>query len=118
MKDLYFIMEFPRDINNLIVKKLDIETRISLKIYTKLKIPESLQQKISNCFGKIEKKGDYVVVKIGPIRTMIFDDNSVYTERIYGIYRFFDNTGMYCNRVNYVPFSDPPTKPYLIIYSI
>lgn len=47
-------MEFPREIQNMILSKLDIDTRRSLGVFTRLKIPETLAQQIQECL-KIPK---------------------------------------------------------------
>lgn len=38
--------ELPREIQNMIIRKLDIDTRRSLGIYTKLKVPPFLEEKL------------------------------------------------------------------------
>ena len=50
-------IEFPKDINNKITSLLDIDTRRTLNIYTKLKIPQELSEKITKCFI-VQKKQD------------------------------------------------------------
>ena len=49
--------EFPKDINNKIISLLDIDTRRTLNIYTKLKIPQELSEKITKCLI-VQKKRD------------------------------------------------------------
>jgi len=39
-------MEFPRDVELQVIKKLDIDTRRSLNVYTKLKIPEAIREEL------------------------------------------------------------------------
>ena len=41
-------MDIPLDVQKIIIRHLDIDTRRSLNIYTTLKIPEQLKQSISN----------------------------------------------------------------------
>lgn len=48
----------PDDVVKKIISKMDIDTRRSLNIYTKLKIPQDLQDKISACFLPID---EYIV---------------------------------------------------------
>jgi len=60
-------MYIPRDIKMIIVKKLDIDTRRSLKIYSKLNIPIELQEKLNIILKnqkKIGKIGIYITLKI------------------------------------------------------
>jgi hypothetical protein len=52
-------MEFPRDINNLIVKKLDIDTRIKLGIITKLKKDSKFVEFTKQVISKLENKTKY-----------------------------------------------------------
>lgn len=42
-------MYLPRDIQKIIIRYLDIDTRRALNIYTKLKVPLYIQESISNC---------------------------------------------------------------------
>lgn len=44
---------FPSDVHNKIISKLDIDTRRSLNIYIKLRIPQKLQDKITKCIRPI-----------------------------------------------------------------
>lgn len=46
------IFEFPRDVHNKIISKLDIDTRRSLGIYVKLKVPQSLIDKLTNVYNR------------------------------------------------------------------
>lgn len=81
-------LEFPRDINNYIVSKLDIDTRRLLGIYTKLEIPEQLSIEISGCFNRI-KYGKYnAVVRLGPKR-MVFPNDDENIDFIYSLSRGF-----------------------------
>ena len=47
-------MEFPNDVVLKILSKLDIDTRRSLGVYTKLKIPQKLRNRISICLNKVK----------------------------------------------------------------
>lgn len=49
-------MEFPFDLASQIVRKLDIDSRRALGVYTKLKIPEALAKRISRTFIKTATK--------------------------------------------------------------
>lgn len=97
-------MEFPRDINNVIVSKMDIDTRRALGVYTKLKLPPQLNTAISKTFNKIKKAYEYYQVEVGPQRNLGEETVHAYT-----IIRFFDkNTkDMYDYRVDYVHKDNP-----------
>lgn len=76
-------MEFPKDINNIIARKLDIDTRRSLGIFTKIKCPKDLQEKISSTFHNIkqyDRRTELVLCKLP--RTIFYK---------YTIIRFFDD---------------------------
>lgn len=64
-------MELPRDVHNTVVSKLDIDTRRSLNIYVKLKVPQELERQITKCFR--------------PIRKYIIDDDDKYPFTAYVI---------------------------------
>lgn len=106
-------MEFPKDIQYQIVKKLDIDTRRTLGIYTKIKCPKSLEQKITCTFNKIETGADHVYINIGPIRNIKMSDNSIIKEPVYGIYRFFDDKNLVETRVHYFPIDETISKEYV-----
>lgn len=96
-------MEFPRDVHNRIVSKLDIDTRRSLDIYVKLKVPQELQRKITKCFRPIREYSSiddddypftaYVIeIVFRPVRTRyhiyqisheIFENDVIYNMREY-----------------------------------
>lgn len=105
-------MEFPRDMNNLIVSKLDIDTRRTLGIYTKLKCPDRLSAQISNTFNKIKKAYDFYSIEVGPLRILGKDKVPSYT-----IVRFFDRTtkDMDDCRVDYI-YKDNPE--HMIVYDV
>lgn len=87
------ILEFPRDINNYIVSKLDIDTRRLLGIYTKIKVHERLATELSDCFKHL-KYGKYnAVVRLGPKR-MVFPNDDENIDFIYSLSRGF----IYCDR--------------------
>lgn len=97
-------MEFPRDLNHLIVSKLDIDTRRTLGIYTKLKCPSDLEQKISKTLNKVHSQYDHFCVELGPKRDPYM--------HMYTLIRFFDSSGMWDNRVDYVSTGET-TKVYV-----
>jgi hypothetical protein len=66
--------DFPEDILNTIISKLDIDTRRSLGIYTRLKIPDELKVKISMTFKDLQRGKKCSLVEIGPLRTPFKDD--------------------------------------------
>jgi hypothetical protein len=103
-------MEFPRDINNLISSKLDIDTRRALGIYTKLRCPNHLKEKLTKTFNRIQHQYDHFSMEIGPMRTL--GDMKV---PMYTIIKFFDTEGMWDHRVDYVPQND---CTYMVIYMI
>lgn len=105
-------MEFPRDLNNVIVSKMDIDTRRALGIYTKIKCPEHIGTNISKTFNKIKKAYEYYQVEVGPLRTLGEENVQAYT-----IIRFFDkNTKeMYDYRVDYLQKDNAES---MIIYSV
>lgn len=105
-------MEFPRDLRNVIVSKMDIDTRRSLGIYSKLKCPEHITSEISKTFNKIKKAYDYYQVEVGPHRALGEEKVQAYT-----IIRFFDkNTkDMYDYRVDYV-YKDNPE--HMIVHGV
>lgn len=80
-------MEFPKDINNIIVRKLDIETRRALGIYTKLNCPKDMQEKISSTFQNIKQFDKRTEVVLCQLPRKI-DDYEFYK---YTIIRFFDD---------------------------
>lgn len=52
-------LALPCDVMNLIIRKLDIDTRRALNIYTRLKVPDELRRKLD---GYIEKRMDNCVI--------------------------------------------------------
>lgn len=103
-------MEFPRDINNLIIKKLDIDTRLKLGIITKFKRDEkflhftnSLMHKMSNS-PKVEAyyaHEEDVYIELGDSRYVLFRVfNSETKAHNYDYVLHFDNhrncTFTYC----------------------
>jgi hypothetical protein len=57
------IPELPREIQYMIIRKLDIDTRRSLGIFTKLRIPEMLQKKLKE-MPKILQLNENVYVNL------------------------------------------------------
>lgn len=63
-------MEAPRDVEKIIIRKLDIDTRRALNIYTRLKVPDQIRAKLDYVIrSKINgltivkyKKGCYFIV--------------------------------------------------------
>ncbi len=96
-------MEFPKDINNIIVKKLDIDTRRSLGIFVKINYPEEYKNELSKCLNKIQKGPDHVYIQLGPLKKHILSDNSCIDDTTYSLYRFFENGNMTENRVHHFP---------------
>ncbi len=100
-------MEFPKDINNIIVKKLDIDTRRSLGIFVKLNYPEQYKTQLSKCLNKIQKGSDHVYIQLGPIKKIILSDDSSIDDTTYSLYRFFEKENekenMTENRVHHFP---------------
>ena len=109
------ILEFPRDINNLIVSKLDIDTRRLLGIYTKIKVPEKLAIEISNCFNHLKYRKCNAFVRLGPKR-IVFPDNEV-VDNMYTIYRssdYCDGEHFVCYQVIYISLECPILKVFTI----
>lgn len=72
---------FPRDINNLIVKKMDIDTRIKSGIFLKLKIPKAIEEKISKIIKPTTKKygnETETSLNLGPNRLVLGLSHPVY----------------------------------------
>lgn len=59
-------MEFPRDINNMIAAKLDIDTRRAYNIYSKIKCPSDMIAKLESVFNKVKKneEGDVFYIEL------------------------------------------------------
>lgn len=65
-------MEFPNDVVLRITSKLDIDTRRSLKIYSRLKVPDTVKNAITTCLDKVKQHSlghRYIsYIKLGPPR--------------------------------------------------
>jgi hypothetical protein len=59
---------FPNDVVFKIVSKLDIDTRRSLGIYTKITVPSALANAISTSFSKLILGKYHAFVELGPQR--------------------------------------------------
>lgn len=112
-------MELPRDINNFIVSKLDIDTRRHFGIYTNLKVPETLAIKISNCFNRL-KYGKYnAVVRLGPKRIVFPDNDDI--DHMYSISRsseYCDGQIFVCYQVTHISLELNIGEDYFNEYTI
>jgi hypothetical protein len=60
--------------NDLILKilsKLDIDTRRTLNIYSKLKIPTELEHKLTQVVNKLQRSKKSSYVELGPLRMIV-----------------------------------------------
>lgn len=81
-------MEFPRDVRNIIISKLDIDTRRSLGIFTRLDVPQSVKDGLSKVLAKVQYGKFFAHVKLGPIRRVsLFDASDC--DHIYTLSRSF-----------------------------
>lgn len=80
-------MNLSRDICNIIISKMDIDTRRSLGIYTRLKHPPDVKILLESMIDKIKVSFDRTYVSLGK----------------YEICRFFNNNDMIDSRVHYYP---------------
>jgi hypothetical protein len=78
------MVELPNEIQFKIIKKLDIDTRRSLGIYTKLKIPNKLLIIFNNICRKIKNTSSYSQLNINNIYNLIvaFDNNEAIDFRL------------------------------------
>lgn len=64
-------MEFPRDIEMHIIRKLDIDTRRRLGIYTKMNVPNEIKDTISKVFSSTKRittsNNLLVMLPLGPV---------------------------------------------------
>ena len=64
-------MEFPRDIEMHIIRKLDIDTRRNLGIYTKMNVPNEIKDAISKVFSSTRRittsNNLLVMLPLGPV---------------------------------------------------
>lgn len=94
----------PRDVMNIIVSKMDIETRIALKIFSRFKeTPEfkAFKKRLNDTLSNVRLKETsldnehFVGLSIGPNRSLLpegyTDSNGLYYEPMYGIYREISN---------------------------
>lgn len=79
-------LDLTRDVRNKIISKMDIETRRSLGIYTKLKVPEDLKNKLEN-MPTVGYSRYYASVKLGPVRRVYRDEDFV--DNLYSLSRYF-----------------------------
>jgi hypothetical protein len=73
--------DIPRDIELKLVSLMNIDTRRALGIYTKLKVPLSIQTMVSQCFHKKTYSHGYACVRLGPQR--LFDFEASYVDSMY-----------------------------------
>ena len=98
-------MEFPRDIRNIIVRKLDIDSRRVFGIYSKLNTPTNFVDSLSAILNKARQINDYACVPLGPLRTLCGDEG--FQQPMYMIYRFFDDKrNLIETRVHHCPEKD------------
>ena len=85
-------MEIPRDVRNIIVRKMDIDTRRGLGIFTKLACPTDLISKLNEVLIrlKVTEKSTYVTLGEGK-REIDMGNNKTY-RYIYKLYNKFDRT--------------------------
>lgn len=85
-------MEIPADIQNIIVRKLDIDTRRAIGCYTRLNVPNSLQEKLGVLHKKHRKMAESHLscVGLGPKYSLW---NGGGEEYLYNIIRLFRNDG-------------------------
>ena len=98
-------MELCRDVQNIIIRKMDIDTRRHFGIYTRLKCPLPLQSLITAAICKIQFVDDKSYVCLGSIR---------HEQSKYEICRFFDHNEMVDYRLHYFP----ENSNMLLVYSL
>ena len=104
------MMEFPRDIRNIIISKMDIDTRRALGIYTKLKCPKELTVKLTDMFVKHKNTPNFAIVSLGK-RPLKLNNNEVTDVYIYRLHRQFETTTG--NLVHTRLLHIPPHKTYI-----
>ena len=87
-------MELCRDVRNIIIRKMDIDTRRTLGIYTKINCPKPLQNLITSAIDKLQVSTDKTYVCLGSMREQ---------QSKYEICRFFENKELVDARLHYFP---------------
>ena len=86
--------EFHRDVRNIIIRKMDIDTRRALHIYTKLVVPQRIVELLADTIAKFEQFFGASYVCLGPTRDK---------QSLYEICRFFNQTDMIDARIHHYP---------------
>lgn len=95
-------MELPRDIKKLIISKLDIDTRRSLGIIVKLKIPENVKQLLSMVMSNFTIDKFTSFVTLGPLRPVTNEYGELIDEaNMYTLTRMWFRDDNYCWHLSY-----------------
>lgn len=69
----------PRDVELKLISLMNIDSRRALGIYTKLRVPLSLQEALSCCLNRATYAQGYACVRLGPHRLFDFEGSHVDT---------------------------------------
>lgn len=78
-------MELPRDVELILLSKMDIDTRRALGVYSRLDVPLALKELITTTFGKVTFAQGYACVRLGPRR--FIDDEGSHGDSMYILVR-------------------------------
>jgi hypothetical protein len=95
-------MEIPNDVQNIIVRKLDIDSRRKIGCYTKLNVPDTLKDKLAQLHRKHRRvpESHLACVGLGPLCDLWPGGMK---EPLYNIIRFFRPDGtLHEERVDHV----------------
>lgn len=98
-------MEFPNDIQHIIIRKMDIDTRRALGIFVKLSIPENLKGKIASTFlhkHVVTNNQNIIFVSLGDRKLKVQNGNRI-DSYVYRLRRTFDGASMASDEVLHVP---------------
>ena len=110
-------MDLPKDFQYIIIRKMDIDTRRSLRIYTKLVCPMWLEIDISKTFNKINnKRPNLSLVSLGSRSLMAYPGPLEMPCYLYKLRRCFQNNNMTHNTILYVPVHKKHIHEFMLDY--